>query len=153
MLWGRSNAEKVLDLWGLLLSSWALPPGNWIIQEWKKPQWRESYHGPKQWTWFRPHDPSNKPATNLVRGGKKTSNTKTKNSQLYKHWEGNSWSAEIKGACESTSPSPDFSSPIEVLAASQGLLLQLCEDDLVPAKIGALLISAGGCSGPAAGRY
>lgn len=92
------------------------------------------------------HCPSNNPAINLIRK-KKTSNTKTKNSQLYKHWEGNSWSAEIKGAWESTSPSPEFSSPIEVPSASQGSLLQLCEDDLVPAKIGALWSQQGDALG------
>lgn len=86
---------------------------------------------------------SNNTATHLIRK-KQNSNTKTKRAQLHKHWEGNSWSAEIKGAWESTSPSLSFSSPRAVPTASQGLLLRPWADDLVPAKIGALLISARG---------
>lgn len=141
-LMGRSNVGGVL--WCPLLPSLALPTGSWIIH------WgNESSKGIRPWTLavnVGLHNPSNNPGTNLIRK-KSPSNTKTKNSQLYKHWECNSWSAEIKGAWENTSPSPAFSSPVEVPAASQGSLLQPCADDLVPAKIGTLWSQQGDALG------
>lgn len=109
---GQENGRRVL--WGPWLPSLALPPGGWIIH-----QRNESSKGIKPWTRavnVGLHDPSNNPAIDLIRE-KSPCNTKTKSTQLYKHWEGNSWSAEMKGAWENTSPAPDTPSRGEVPAA------------------------------------
>lgn len=124
------------------LPSSALPSGSSIIQQWDETSTKESYRGPKQSMWVRIIQATTQHKFNKE---KKPSYTKTKNSQLYKHWDGNSWSAEIKGAWESTSHHPIswLLLPHRGPWASQGSLLQSCADDLVPAKIGVLLISAG----------
>lgn len=117
---------------------WLPLPGSWIIY-----LGNESSKGIRPWT-LAVNVGLHNPSINLIRRKKKkTQQHKNKELSTSQTLGGQQLVSRDERSVREHLPSPAFSSPIEVPAASQGSLLQPRADDLVPAKIGALLISAG----------